>query len=72
MKLLNAPGQSHEQVFGEELRKYEPLQAKLRDNHIKQDTLLSELSVEHKKFIQVGHIIDIFFYSFDFNLLFFR
>jgi len=50
-KLLNAPSLSHEQVFGEELRKYEALQGKLRDNYIKQDALLASLSAEHQKFV---------------------
>jgi hypothetical protein len=50
LKLLNSPGQSHEQVFGEELRKYEPIQGKFRENYQKQEQLLAALAEEHRIF----------------------
>lgn len=52
MKLLNATGLSHDQVFGEELRKYEPLQAKMVSNNDKQNALLVALAAEFEKFDQ--------------------
>eukprot|EP01111_Echinosteliopsis_oligospora_P012082 TRINITY_DN4104_c0_g2_i1.p1 TRINITY_DN4104_c0_g2~~TRINITY_DN4104_c0_g2_i1.p1 ORF type:complete len:792 (-),score=268.84 TRINITY_DN4104_c0_g2_i1:83-2458(-) len=51
MKLMAAQGLSYDQVYGEELRKYEPIRTKLRENLVQQESLLDSLRHEHESFI---------------------
>eukprot|EP01133_Synstelium_polycarpum_P011610 gene11610-13554_t len=51
IKLIH-PGKDKNQVYNEEILKYEPLQQQLNDNFLKQEPLLDQIRNENEKFVK--------------------
>ncbi|EGG16375.1 ALG-2 interacting protein X [Cavenderia fasciculata] len=54
VKLISPPGRDRQQVFNEEILKYEPLQTQLNDNFLKQEPLLESIRQENEKFVRTN------------------